>query len=299
MGTAHLPVTEIQRFCMHDGPGVRTTVFLQGCPLRCAWCHNPETQKGQPELLYYPKKCIGCGACASACPQGAHRLTEEGHLFDRTRCIGCGRCAAVCVVGALSMSARLLSLDEIMESVLRDRAFYGARGGLTISGGEPMVHPEGVGELLRRAREAGISTAIETCGYFDRRHLAATVPLVDLFLFDVKDTNDERHQAYTGVSNRLILDNLQEIDRMGAATVLRCIMVAGVNMDEEHLRSLAALWHSLKHSRYVELLAYHPMGGSKNAALGRGDNGNTAWVPTAEAMAWAKDFLAAEGVPVK
>ncbi len=294
-----LPVTEIQRFCMHDGPGVRTTVFLQGCPLRCAWCHNPETKAKHGALLYYPHLCISCGACASACPQGAHHVSAQGHGLDRARCLSCGRCASVCVAGALRFCCRMMEPEAVLAEVLRDAAFYGKEGGLTLSGGEPMQHPEAVLALLRLARKAGLHTAIETCGLFDGRYLVELVPLVDLFLWDIKDTNDERHRAYTGSSNRQIIENLLQADRLGAATALRCIMVAGVNMEKEHLQGIASLWHRLSGGRYVELLSYHPMGGSKAAALGRGDDGRPEWIPTATAIEEAKAFLAAQGVTIK
>ena len=233
-----LPVTEIQRFCMHDGPGVRTVVFCKGCPLRCAWCHNPETQRATPEMLFYPAKCIFCGACVSACPAGAQIIHPE-RIFDRDRCAACGRCAAVCCTDAITPAAKDMTVDEILAAVLRDRAFYGERGGVTLSGGEPMAHPHGAIALLTACKEAGLGTAVETCGYFDEHLIPSLIPVVDLFLWDVKDTDDDRHKAYTGVSNRRILENLRRVDALGGRTRLRCILVNGVNTDEAHYAALA------------------------------------------------------------
>ncbi len=296
-----LPVTEIQRFCMHDGPGVRTVVFLKGCPLRCVWCHNPETQRAVPEMLFYASKCIGCGACVSACPTGARSVHPE-QVLDREACTACGRCAAVCCTDALTPAATDKTVEEILDTVLRDRSFYGdsrlAEGGITVSGGEPMTHPEGVIALLTACKEAGISTCVETCGEFSPTHLPALCEVTDLLLWDVKDTNSDRHKAYTGADNTRILRNLREADRLGAKTRMRCILVAGVNTEERHYEALAELYRSLNHCEGVELLPYHAYGGSKMIPLGMPDNGRTEWIPAPETVEGAKAFLRERGVRV-
>lgn len=295
--SARLPVTDIQRFCMHDGPGVRTVVFLKGCPLRCAWCHNPETQKSTPEILFYESKCICCGACVSACPVGAHALHPE-RVFDRSLCTACGRCTAVCCTDALTPAAGDMTASEILSAVLRDRAFYGEAGGITVSGGEPTLHAEGVIPLLTACKEAGITTCVETCGEFSSRLLPPLCAVTDLFLWDVKDTDPARHKAYTGVDNRRILDNLREADRLGAKTRMRCILVAGVNTEVSHYEALAALYRSLSHCEGVEFIPYHAYGGSKMLPLGMPDNGRVAWIPSAEVVGEAKDYLRGRGVAV-
>ena len=294
---ARLPVTEIQRFCMHDGPGVRTVVFSKGCPLRCAWCHNPETQRVTPEMLFYESKCIYCGACVSACPAGAHSIHPE-RVVDRDRCAACGRCAAVCCTDAITPAARDMTVAEILSAVLRDKAFYGEHGGITVSGGEPMLHPEGIIALLTACKEAGITTCVETCGEFSPIHLPALREVTDLFLWDVKDTDPIRHKAYTGVDNVRILENLREADRLGARTRLRCILVEGVNAVESHYEALADLYHGLSHCEGVEFLPYHAYGGSKMLPLGMTDNGRVEWIPDKTAVEAAKTYLRDRGVPV-
>ncbi|MBE6597629.1 MAG: glycyl-radical enzyme activating protein [Ruminococcaceae bacterium] len=285
-----LKVTEIQRFCMHDGPGVRTTVFMKGCPLSCAWCHNPETQRMSSELLYYDKKCIGCRLCERVCGSKAH-IFSDNHILDRERCSACGRCAGECPSGALELCGMEYTVDELLSVITRDREFYREQGGVTLSGGEPLMQGEGAVGLLRACKEEGISTAVETCGYVDRDTLLAALPYTDLFLFDIKDTNDERHRRYTGVSNGRIIENLREIDRHRGRTRLRCILVNGVNTDEEHYRSVSALSESLSFCEGGEVIPYHAYGGGKATFIGRSDNGRREWIPTEEQITLAREKI--------
>lgn len=294
-----MKVTQIQRFCMHDGPGVRTVVFLKGCPLRCSWCHNPEGQAFSQEILYDARKCIGCGACAEVCPAGAHSMAEGIHAFDRSACTGCMRCTEVCCAKALEPAAAEMTVGEILGIAARDRAFYGKDGGITLSGGEPLAHPKEVLQLLKGCREMGIGTAVETSGYFDPAVLAELVPLADIFLWDFKDGNDSRHLQHTGVSNERIRDNLLLADSMGAVSILRCIMVSGVNMQRDHYDAIAGLWGKLQNCRYVELIPYHAMGGSKMLLLGRPDNGRRDQIPTEDMMNEAREYLRGLDVRVK
>lgn len=295
---ARVPVTKIQRFSTHDGPGIRTTVFLKGCPLHCAWCHNPETQTLKRQIFYTERFCIHCGACASVCPGGVHQLTQQGHVFNAVACQGCLECVTVCPGGACESCSEDMTVSQIMASVRRDRAFYGAQGGLTLSGGEPMVHSEAALELLNAARAEGIGTAIETCGYFSEALIETLAPLVDLFLWDFKDSNPERHRRNTGVSNELILSNLHRLDRAGARIRLRCIIVKGINAEWAHYHAIAALARSLKGCEGVDLLAYHPYGGSKAVQLGRENNGRADWIPTPDDMAQIAAYLADCGISV-
>lgn len=290
-----LPVAEIQRFCMRDGDGLRTVVFLKGCPLRCAWCHNPEMQNFGQEILFDKSKCISCGACFSVCPQNAQAIHPQ-RIFDRNSCVSCGLCADVCCTRALQTARRDMTVDDVVSVVMRDKAFYQERGGVTLSGGEPMAHPNEALALLGACKAQGIRTALETCGYFPTDYVERLCAVTDLFLYDVKDTDPTRHQAYTGVGNDLILKNLLAIDACGGRTRLRCILVAGVNTNLAHYQNLADIFNSLKHCDGVELLPYHAYAGSKMLPLGKADNGKTQWIPTKKAVEEAREFLVSQGV---
>lgn len=267
-----IPVTKIQRFCMHDGPGLRTVVFLKGCPLRCKWCHNPETQDTRRQIFYDEKKCIGCGACV-ICPNGAHTFVSA-HAFLRVKCLACGLCADNCPTGALEMVSIMMEPDEILDIVKKDMAFYRNGGGLTISGGEPMMHPDATIALLKSAKKLGISTAVETCGYFDERYIPELCKYADTLLWDFKDSDDERHIRYTGVSNVKILENLKEADSCGGNIVLRCILLKDINFTPEHIEQIENLRNSLEHCNKVDFIPYHPMGSEKYRLLGLTDSFN-------------------------
>lgn len=290
-----LSVTEIQRFCMHDGPGIRTTVFLKGCPLRCAWCHNPETQNNGAELLFYSNKCIGCGACRDSCLQGAH-LIEKQHIIDREKCTLCAECVNVCPTGALEICGNRFTVKELLSVAEKDQAFYGELGGITLSGGEPFAQKESTVALLKACKEKGFHTVVETCGCVDADILRAALPFVDLFLWDVKDTDDERHKKYTGASNQKILDNLTRVDAHGAKTRLRCILINGVNTNEEHYHKVARIAASLYHCEGVEWIPYHAYGGTKSTFLGREDSGRKEWILTQKQLEKAKEILKLNGV---
>ncbi len=290
-----LNVTEIQRFCMHDGPGVRTTVFLKGCPLRCLWCHNPETQKNRSELLFYSAKCVKCGACKGVCERNVHEVFPTRDL-NRKNCNMCGLCVDACPTRALEICGKSMSVDELLSEIVKDKAFYGQNGGVTISGGEPLAQGDATVELLRSCKNAGISTAIETCGYVNENVICAAIPFTDIFLWDIKDTDAERHKKYTGVSNELILRNLYAADKLGAKIRMRCILVNGVNMDEMHFNSIAKIAASLNNLEAVEILPYHAYGGTKCAFLGEQDNGNKDWIPLQEQTERAKAALTRNGI---
>lgn len=284
-----LRITEIQRFCMHDGPGLRTTVFLKGCPLRCAWCHNPETQKSAFELLYYAKKCIGCGACL-ACPNEAHSFGDL-HEIDRGKCAVCGACAAACPTGALEIAGKSLKIPDIVAEIKKDAAFYGEKGGVTVSGGEPFAQPEGLISLLEACKKEGIGCAADTCGCFDPSYLLRAVPLCDIFLWDIKDTDPQRHRRYTGAELSPILDNLYHADSLGARIRLRCVLVNGVNTDEAHYRRVNEIALSLHNCDGIDVLPYHAYAGAKATFLGLPDNGRPEWIPGDDTVARANEIM--------
>ncbi|MBR6739574.1 MAG: glycyl-radical enzyme activating protein [Clostridia bacterium] len=296
MSTVKLRVTEIQRFCMHDGPGVRTTVFLKGCPLRCEWCHNPETQKAASELLFYENKCILCQSCAEVCRNQAHTVSSS-HLIDRSICRSCFSCTDNCPTGALEVCGREMTVEQILSEVEKDRAFYGQNGGVTLSGGEPLMQKE-VLPLLKACKANNLTTVVETCGYADTDLLTAASAYVDLFLWDIKDTDPERHRRYTGVSNEKIIQNLRTADAAGVPTVIRSILVSGVNTERDHYLRLADLSLGLKHTKGVELIPYHAYGGSKATFLGGRDNGRTDWIPSASELELAREVLCEKGVNI-
>lgn len=287
----NIAVTEIQRFSTHDGPGIRTVVFLAGCPLACAWCHIPEARTAENHIFYIESRCIGCGECALVCPRRVHTVGASGHTVFRKNCIGCGLCTEACPTGALENTVKQMTCEEIMRIVLRDQVFYRENGGLTLSGGEPLAQRESAMRLLKEAKERGIGTAVETCGYAEERTVLETAEYTDLFLWDVKDTDPVRHRNYTGASNELILRNLLAADRAGAATILRCILVEGVNTDPAHYDRIAELFKGLRHCRGVQLLPYHTYGSSKALQMGLSDPARKEWIPSAERLREAREQL--------
>ena len=263
-------IFDIERFAITDGPGIRTTVFFKGCPLRCAWCQNPEGMSPRPELLFHEHLCVHCGRCAVACPTGVHEVTSGGHVLYRERCAATGLCARECPAHALELAGHAVTATEVMEVVLRDDAFYRkSGGGITLSGGEPMMQPEFAKALLTSARERRLHTAVDTSGFAPWEAFEEILGLVDLFLYDVKDTDDRRHKEHTGVEFAPILDNLRRLDAAGAKILLRCIIVPGVNDDKRHLDRLAEIRRTIRRVIGIETLQYHSLGLPKWRALGK------------------------------
>ena len=294
-------VFEIQRYSIHDGPGIRTTVFLKGCPLRCLWCHNPESIDPRPLLSFVADKCINCGACAEVCPNQAHVMDESlGHVFLRKKCDAVGACADVCPSKALEIVGRAMSHEEVLERVLRDVPFYEASGGgVTFSGGEPLLQVDFAEALLRDVKAAGVHTAVETAGHvmFDR--LERVVPYTDLFLFDVKETDDSLHQKFTGVSGDRIRENLVKLHDTGASILMRMPIVPGLNDREEHFLEVARFVAPLTDLLGVEVMPYHSLGLSKRDRLGLDlEDGTESSPPSNEKIVEWVSLLRGEGVNV-
>lgn len=264
-------VTDFKRFAVHDGDGIRTTVFLKGCPLRCVWCHNPESLSMKPELALYSDKCDLCGECAAACPTGVHSFSDENHSLDRSVCQTCGKCEQVCPNRALKLYGRRMSISEVIKTVAEDRLFYeSGGGGMTLSGGEPTLQPEFSLELLKAAKELQINTALDTCGYAPRETFAAMLPYTDTFLFDVKHCTDEGYLRCTGKSGQMIFDNLRFLSDSGARIEIRIPLVPKYNDDEATLRGIGRLLSEVRTTK-VRLLPYHGYARAKYASLGLDD----------------------------
>lgn len=248
-------IFDIQRASFVDGPGIRTTVFFKGCNLRCAWCHNPESQRGKVEMLFYKNRCTGCRKCKEKCPNSLEK------------CDFCGKCALFCPHDAREICGREYTVDEVMREVIKDKAIYeNSGGGVTFSGGECMLQVDFLEELLKRCKNEGIHTAVDTAGHVPIKYFERIMPYTDLFLFDVKCTDSEKHRKYTGVGNEQILTNLKQLLDSHARVIIRVPVIAGVNDSEEEIRKIKNICTG---AEKIELLPYHVMGEHKYAALGR------------------------------
>ncbi len=265
-------VFNIQKFSIHDGPGIRTNVFLKGCPLRCIWCHNPEGLESAPEVEFEGTKCIGCGAC-TICEKDCHQFSEEsGHLYNRDDCVRCGKCLDICPAVALKWAGTRQTVEEVMGKVMADKPFYDkSGGGMTLSGGEPLYQPAFALALLKEAKERGLHTAMETSGFASGEVFTSMLPYLDLLLLDYKVTGEEAHKKYTCVPQAPILANLARADEFGVNIVLRCPLIPGINMETEHYKAIAALADTYAHITRVDLEPYHTLGTGKLSRLGKPD----------------------------
>lgn len=263
-------IFDIKRFAIHDGPGIRTTVFLKGCPLHCLWCHNPEGIENKFELIARPSRCARCYSCISACPLGAISENSGPVEIDRSRCNLCGKCVKVCMYEALEMAGREISVKDVIEEVEKDRIFYEqSGGGATLSGGEPLGQPEFCEEILTELNKKNIPAALDTSGLAPWEVLATNAGEADIVLYDLKMIDAKRHKKYTGVSNALILDNLKKLSREHKNIVIRIPLAAGVNDDEQNIRLTIDFLRPLKTVNKVSLLKYHKGGVEKYKNLGK------------------------------
>jgi len=262
-------VFDIKSFAIHDGPGIRTTVFLKGCPLRCEWCHNPESQSLKPVLAQFKNNCIGCYACVRSCPHRALAASPEGIKIDRQRCQACGACASVCPAEALVLRGKTMTVSAVLAEVLKDKPFFdNSGGGITLSGGEPLFQPDFALALLKAAKEKGLHTCLDTSGYAPWEVWERILPYTDLVLYDVKCMDMHRHRCHTGRSNSRILENLRALTSDGVAVKVRMPIVPGFNDSPADVEATAQFLKSLSHPPVLELLPYHKLGESKYEVLG-------------------------------
>ena len=314
-------IFDIKKYSINDGPGIRTTVFLKGCPLDCWWCHNPESKSLRPELMYRANRCTLCAECVPTCPLNAIEihphtwplsLRERGSpqhggggegafaTTDRTKCDNCGLCAEVCYNGARELLGREMTVAQVMKDIERDVPFFDqSKGGVTFSGGEPLMQRRFLAEILRACREHDIHTVLDTSGYATWEALDSIRGDVNLFLYDLKMMDNERHLQYTGVSNELILDNLRRLNEAGADCLVRIPLIPGVNDDEENLRQSGKFLSALNRLPDVELMGYHEIARGKYAALGMEYRLAETKTPSAESMQHAARMLEGFGLKVK
>lgn len=262
-------VTEIQRYSTHEGPGIRTTVFLKGCQMNCQWCHNPETINNYKELMYYSERCIGCRLCLEACAYNVHTFHENVHKVNFTNCVACGACIEECWNGALVMSGKTMTTEVVFMEIIEDLPFYGNEGGVTFSGGEPLLQMEFLIELLHACKNANIGTAIESNLLHSKKIIKRVLPLADMILCDIKTMDDSKHKQYTGASNTTIIENVNMIDSEGIPLIIRTPLVNGINDSHQDAENIGKFLSSLKNLNYYEVLPYHSLGLLKSRAMGK------------------------------
>ncbi|MEG6511700.1 trans-4-hydroxy-L-proline dehydratase activase [Desulforamulus ruminis] len=292
-------IFNIQKFCIHDGPGIRTTVFFKGCPLSCLWCHNPESQNFSKEIFYHPEKCVQCGQCLTKCKQGAVERQGEILTQDRRKCVACGECTDFCSHNAREIAGREYSLDELLAEIEKDRPFYEqSKGGVTLSGGEALCQIDFVADLVKACQKRGISVAVDTCGQVPFSSFERILDFVDIFLYDIKIMDPVLHEKYAGQSNRLILENLRRLVERGARVYLRLPLIEGVNTQDDNIREVIAFIKGMN-LPLIHLLPYHDMGKSKYLRLNREYPGPLLKRPSDERLEQIKSLFEASQFKVK
>jgi pyruvate formate lyase activating enzyme len=291
-------IFDIKRYAINDGPGIRTAVFFKGCPLECWWCHNPEGQRSQSQLMFRENRCKLSRSCVEACPQGAI-IWKEAPIVDWDKCDQCGKCAEVCFAGALEMVGRVVTAAEVMAEIERDVLFYDqSGGGVTFTGGEPMLQHEFLEEILTLCKLQHIHTAVDTSGYTSWENIHSIIPLVNLFLYDIKLIDESQHKMFTSVSNRLILTNLRKLSEAGAHILVRIPLIPGINDDDDNIELCAATLAKLPTLDGVELMPYHDIGTAKYKALGMQYKLENLHGPTEEEVREVEERFSSRGLAV-
>ncbi|MBO4412083.1 MAG: glycyl-radical enzyme activating protein [Lachnospiraceae bacterium] len=287
----------VKHFAVHDGDGIRTTVFFKGCPLRCVWCHNPEGYSPDQELAWFSRKCASCGSCVNSCPAGVLSLREKILRIDRGKCVFCGQCEEVCPNNALKIYGKEVTVEELLPELTEDLAFYeNSGGGVTLSGGECLLNADFAADLLKRLKERGIHTAVDTCGYVPKESIGKVIPFTDVFLYDVKAFHSDVHVRCTGRPNGLILDNLRYLDRCGAKIEIRIPLIPGWNDGE--IEAIGSFLKTLRNVTKTTVLPYHSFAGSKFESLGK-ENSLPERMPETAEVEKAKEVLRSFGLSVK
>ncbi len=294
-------IFDIKRYAIHDGPGIRTTVFLKGCPLQCQWCQNPEGIESRPEILLRSRRCAeDCDACVPACPQGA--ISKKGRYveFETEKCDFCRKCEDVCVYDALEVVGREVTVHEALEEIERDRVFFEeSGGGITFSGGEPLMQLDFVQAILTEIKKRNIHTTLDTSGYVNFKDLERISDHVDLFLYDIKIMDEKKHKKYTGVSNAIILENLHKLSKRGTPVTVRIPLISGINDDEQNVEFFAEYMQTLINIKQIHLLPYHKGGCEKYRNLRKEEPLKTFQPPTEERIDEIKQILAESGFSVQ
>ncbi|HHZ01652.1 MAG TPA: glycyl-radical enzyme activating protein [Tissierellia bacterium] len=292
-------IFNIQKFSVHDGPGIRTTVFFKGCPLRCAWCHNPESQNSGFEILYSEDKCTLCGSCVKECKNKAIEIIGNKLFTNLDKCTFKGDCVITCVNGAREIAGKEYTVDEVVKEVLKDRVFYkNSGGGATLSGGEPLIHVDFIEELLKRLKEENIHTAVDTCGAVAFNILERTAKYTDLFLYDIKLMDEEKHIFYTGVSNKLIIENLIKLSEIHKDINIRIPLIEGINADVSNIIEIIKLMEKTN-TKKVNLLPYHSIAIHKYKKLGLEYQSDKMSRPSEEKLNYFKGLFQEKGFLVK
>jgi len=289
-------IFNIQRFSIHDGPGIRTTVFFKGCPLRCLWCSNPESQDRRPQIMVRDAKCIGCGECAKVCPEKAISMTSDrGRVIDWQRCTQCLKCAEVCVAQSIGVAGRYVDLDEVIKEIEQDRIFYkNSGGGVTVSGGEPLMQSEFLAALLKTCQDHGLHTALDTSGFFSQESWLKVRPYLDLVLYDLKHLDPRIHREHTGVDNQVILTNAK-IVTASVRTWFRIPLIAGFNDSPKDIKTVAQMAKDLGVEK-LSFLPYHEGGVSKTGQIGQTYRFDSAQPPTDEHIERLREIVGRVGL---